>query len=246
MLVTTILSSCDRRANESDGQEINNQVYITDEGDSVETGFWQFESGPNGISSHGNFEDGFRQGSWTYKITSDSATIMWAVFNEDSIRLNLPGNIVMTTQELPVVFLVTIGTNKHCYYTLLKYDLRQITYSAYDYIFQYIQSLEDGTTERLIRREVKKFTFKTIEVFWVTVDLEGDHKYKSLSYIFVINGILYDLTYRNETDKVGDIELEIFKEILYSFQTPNFDPFNFNVKHYTKEENVDIRTPIQN
>jgi hypothetical protein len=244
IVLTIAIASCDKTASES--QKVN-QLYVTDKGDSLETGFWVFERGSNGVSKKGNFKDGFREGVWIYKTPTDSSSITWTVFSNDSLRLNLPDHAKFTNQELPVIFFGTIRENtEHCYYTLLQYNLKEINASVYDYIFQYIQSLENSAAEKLNKREVKKFNFKTTEVFRVTVDLEGERKYQAISYIFVFNGILYDLTYRDEMDKVEDIELEVFNDILYSFQKNDFDPFGFNNKSYTKEENVDVRTPIQN
>lgn len=242
LAITTI--SCDKPTTEN---EKHNQLYVTDKGDSLETGFWIFEPGTSGVSKSGNFKDGFRDGVWTYKTTTDSVSVKWTVFTNDSLKLNLPDQLTFSNQEAPVIFLGTIGKdNEHSYYTLLKYDLKQINASIYDYVFQYIQSLENSTVERLTAREVKKFNFKTTEILRVKVNLEGDQKYQATSYLFTHNDILYDLTYREEVDKVSDIELEIFNDVLYSFQTNDFDPFGFNNKHYSEMENVDVRTPVQN
>jgi len=248
LLLTTVLTipiaSCDKKSSEN--HKVN-QLYITDKGDSLETGFWIFEPGASGVRKSGNFKDGFRDGAWTYRTKTDSTTIKWTVLNMDSLKLNLPDYVALTNQELPVVFLGTIrGDSEHCYYTLLQYDLKVVKASVYDYIFQYIQSLERSSLERLRAREIKKFNFKTTEVFRIKINLEGDRTYQAISYVFTFNDILYDLTYRDEEDRVGGTELEVFNDILYSFRTNDFDLFNFNNKQYTKEEDVDVRTPIQN
>jgi hypothetical protein len=243
-VLTITITSCDKKVSES--QKFN-QLYVTDKGDSVETGFWVLEPGPTGVTTSGTFRDGFREGVWTYKTKTDSTSIKWTVLNKDSLRLNLPNYVKFTDQELPVVFLGRLRDDtEHCYYTLLRYNLKEINASIYDYIFQYIESLESSSVEKLEKREVIKFDFKTTEVFRIRVNLEGERKYQAISYIFTSRGILYDLTYREEEDRIDDIELEIFKNILYSFQTNDFDPFDFNNKTYTKESIVDVRTPIQN
>jgi hypothetical protein len=236
--------SCDKRAEEK--QEIN-QLYVTEKGDSLETGPWVFEPGPSGVSKLGNFKDGFRDGVWKYKLKGDSATVTWMVFTKDSLKLNLPDSIKFTEQEMPVLFLARLrDDSEHSYYTLLRYNLKEVKASLYDYIFQYIQSLENSSVEKLEKREVKKFIFKTTEVFRVKVNFQGEQKYQAISYIFTSQDILYDLTFREELANVDEIDLEVFNDILYSFRTTNFDPFNFNNKSYTKEETVDVSTPIQN
>jgi hypothetical protein len=244
ILLTTTLVSCDKKGSES--QKFN-QLYITQKGDSLETGLWVFEPGPNGVGKRGNFKDGFREGVWNYQSKMDSTLIKWTVLTKDSLKLNLPDYIKLTDQEPPVLFLARLRDDtEHSYYTLLRYNLKEINASVYDYIFQYIQSLENSSVEKLRKREVKKFNFKATEVFRVKVDLEGERKYQATSYIFTSNDILYDLTYRDEFDRVDDIGLEVFNDILYSFQTNDFDPFDFNNKTYTREDIVDVRTPIQN
>jgi hypothetical protein len=236
--------SCGKKA--EDKQQIN-QLYVTETGDSVETGPWTFEPGRSGISKHGNFKDGFRDGIWKYEHKGDSMSVNWTVFAKDSIKLNLPGHVKFTEQEIPVLFLARLRDNdEHSYYTLLRYNLREVNASVYDYIFQYIQSLENSTVEKLEKREVKKFNFKKTEVFRVKVDLRGQQDYQAISYIFTSGEVLYDLTFREELDKVTEIDLEVFSDMLYSFQASDFDPFSFNNKSYTSVENINVRTPIQN
>jgi hypothetical protein len=244
VMLTSLVISCDDRAKEI--PEIN-QLYVTDKGDSVETGLWIFEPGPNGVGKQGNFKDGLREGVWKYKAKGDSVLLKWTIFTKDSLILNLPNSIKLTEQEPPVVFLGQLrDSTEHSYYTLLRYNLKEVNASVYDYIFQYIQSLENSTVEKLGKREIKKFTFKTTEIFRVKVNLQGQQKYQAISYIFTSSDILYDLTFRKQLQIVDDIDLEIFNDILYSFHTTNFDPFDFNNRTYDKEETVDVRTPIQN
>jgi len=244
VFLTTVAVSCDKRV--LDQQEIN-QLYVTEKGDSVETGPWVFEPGPSGVTKRGNFKAGFRDGIWKYKLKGDTASVTWIVFTVDSLKLNLPDSIKFTEQETPVLFLARLrDDSEHSYYTLLRYNLKEVSASVYDYIFQYIQSLENSSAEKLQKREVKKFTFKTTEVFRVKVDLQGERRYQAISYIFTSDDIVYDLTFRDESANIDEIDLEVFNDILYSFQTTNFDPFNFNNKSYTKEETVNVRTSIQN
>lgn len=244
ILLTSLVTSCDKRTEHT--QKIN-QLYVTEDGDSLETGPWIFEPGRSGISKRGNFKDGLRDGIWKYKHKGDSATVKWKVFAKDSIKLNLPDHVKFTEQEIPVLFLARLrDDSEHSYYTLLRYNLREINASVYDYIFQYIQSLENSSVEKLEKREVKKFNFKKTEIFRVKVNLRGQRNYQAISYVFTSGDVLYDLTFREELDKITEIDLELFSDMLYSFQTIDFDPFNFNNKSYTSEENVDVRTPIQN
>jgi hypothetical protein len=246
VLFTTWLVSCDKRTNEN--QKFN-QLYVTEKGDSLETGLWVLEPGPSGVGARGHFKDGFRDGVWHYQAKGDSAWVNWTVFTKDSLKLNLPDSLKFTEQEPPVVFLGRLRDDaEHSYYTLLQYNLKEVNSSVYGYIFQYIQSLENSSVEKLEEREIKKFYFKTTEVFRVKVNLklEGERKYQAISYIFTSNDILYDLTFREELNRVDEIYLEVFNDILYSFQTTDFDPFDFNNTQFHKEEVIDIRTPIQN
>lgn len=244
LLFTTLAISCDNKPEHN--QDVN-QLYITEKGDSVETGPWIFEPGRSGVSKRGNFKDGFRDGMWKYKHQGDSTAVNWIVFAKDSIKLNLPAHVKFTEQQIPVLFLARLRDNsEHSYYTLLRYNLKEVRASVYDYIFQYIQSLENSSLEKLEKREVRKFNFKKTQVFRVKVDLRGQRNYQAISYIFTSGDMLYDLTFREELDKITEIDLEVFSDMLYSFQASDFDPFNFNNKRYTTEENVDVRTPLQN
>jgi len=243
-LVTTTLSSCSKKANES---QKTNQLYVTDKGDSLETGFWTFEPGPNGVSSSGNFSDGFRTDKWTYSTYRDTTTFMWKIFTKDSLKLNIPDYVTLTNQEKPTVFFGNIkNKDEHCYFTLLTYDLEEVKASVYDYLYQAIESMEKSTFETLESREVKKYTFKNIEVFRVKIGLKGTRKYQAISYIFVIDNLLYDLTYRDFSEDIDKIEMAVFNDILYSFESSEKDLFSFNNKHYLKEEDVIINTPKQN
>lgn len=238
IVLTFTIASCDKKIPEN--QKVN-QLYVTDKGDSVETGYWVIESGRNGVNTRGNFKDGFREGVWSYQTETDSVSVEWTTFNKDNVKLNLPSSIKFTDQELPVIFLGTLRDDaRHCYYTLLRYNLKQVNASVYDYIYQYIQSLEQSLVENLERREVKKFVFTTTEIFRVKVDLIRERKYQAISYIFTHNDVLYDLTYREEHNRIGNIELEVFNDVLYSFQTNDFDLFDVNNKTYTSEEVVDV------
>jgi len=236
--------SCDNRPEHSQNA---NQLYITEKGDSVETGLWIFEPGISGVSKRGDFKEGFRDGIWKYKHKGDSTAVNWILFAKDSIKLNLPAHVKFTEQEMPVLFLARLREDsEHSYYTLLRYDLKDVDASVYDYIFQYIQSLENSSVEKLEKREVRKFNFKRTKIFRVKADLRGERNYQAISYILTSGDVLYDLTFREELDKVSEIDLEVFNDMLYSFQAGDFDPFNFDNKRYTSEENVDVRTPIQN
>ena len=95
--LTIAIASCDKKSSEN--QKVN-QLYITDEGDSLETGFWIFEPGASGVRKYGNFKDGFRDGAWTYRTKTDSTTIKWMVWNMDSLKLNLPDYVARKTESV--------------------------------------------------------------------------------------------------------------------------------------------------
>jgi hypothetical protein len=238
-LSTINLISCDRKSNDI---EKTNQIYITEKGDSLETGFWELEIGRNGVGCRGNFIDGFRTDKWTYYTNTDTTTFAWKIFNKDGIKFNIPDYITETNQEEPTVFQGNINKkDKNCYFILLRYDINKINSSIYDYLYPYVEAMEKGSIEVLKSREIKKYTFKNnIEIFRTKLDFEGKRKYQAISYIFVINNILYDLTYRDFSEEIDKIDIEVFTDILYSFETSEMDLFNFNNMHYLKEDDVII------
>ena len=243
-LSTINLVSCTKKTSESQNM---NQLYITDKGDSLETGFWKYEMGLNGVSSNGNFTNGFRTGKWTYFTTQDTTTITWNIFSKDSLMLNIPEFINLTNQEKPTVFFGNVrNKNKHCYLTLLSYDLEDVNSSVQGYLYQYIESMVNSKIETVESKEIKKYTFKNLEVFRAKLSLKGTRRYQAISYIFVIDNILYDLTYSDFSEDIDKIDLEVFNDVLYSFELSSKDLFSINNKHYLKEENIIIEIPKHN
>jgi hypothetical protein len=218
-----------------------NQLFITDKGDSLETGFWLFEIGPNGVGCSGNFIDGFRTNKWKYFTKVDTTVFNWKTFAKDSIKLSIPDYLEEIKQDEPTVFFGKIkNKDEHCYLALLRYDLKEVKSTVYDYLYQYVESMEKSLFEELKSREIKKYTFKNIEILRTKLEIESTRKYQAISYIFVVNNILYDLTYRDFNEDINNINIEIFNDILYSFETSGFDVFNINNRQYLKEEAVTI------
>jgi len=64
-----IFSSCDGLKNkEEKAQAMQNQLAVTTNGDTLETGFWTYNGAANGVSKSGTYADGYKVGNWIYKI----------------------------------------------------------------------------------------------------------------------------------------------------------------------------------
>lgn len=236
-----MVMSCNIKGND---QAEFNQLYVTANGDSLETGPWVFHSGTYGVSSRGNFNDGFREGIWEYNSGTRLDSVNWRIISLGDLKINLPDFAKLIPENDPTIFLANLnGKDEHCYFTLLRYDLKEINGTVYDYLYQYAEALKTNTAETLVAREFKKYKFKKAEIYRSTVEVNRNRKYQAISYIFVIDDKLYDLTYRDLSEDLDNVRREIFDDILYSFELSNFDLFDFNNKHYSQEENVVIAFP---
>lgn len=219
-----------------------NQLKITSKGDTLETGFWRYDGGSNGVSKSGLYLEGFKIDKWTYRTDFDSADIVWSIFNDKGVKFNVADHLkVIKNLEQPILFQADVeDRDSNTYLVLLKYNLRELNSSAYDYLYQYDQSWKKSS-DILISKEYKKFIFKNIVVFRAKVATEIKiTNYEAISYIFVVNDFLYDLTYKHTMDK-GVINLEIFNDVFYSMECDSVDLFDYNSKKYLKEESIEFK-----
>lgn len=240
-----IFSSCDGLKNkEEKKQAMQNQLVVTAEGDTLENGFWTYDKGIDGVSQRGSYEDGYKIGKWIYKMNADSASTTWRVISDKGVKFNIPDYFKpINDVEAPVLFQADVEDNDdNTYLVLLRYNLTELKSSVYGYLYQYNESWEKNSEEKLNSKEFKKFYFKGIEIFRAKVETEREIKYEATSYIFVVKDFLYDLTYKNAKGKSSAIDLEIFNDILYSMECENVDLFDYNSKKYLKEENVEFKS----
>lgn len=242
--VILVLSSCEGKKDENEKTPKKNQSIVTADGDTLENGFWNYERGINNVSQSGNYEKGFKIGKWIYINNGDSIITTWSIFSDKDVKFNIPDYFKpMYDLEPPVLFQADIDDNdENTYLVLLRYNLKELNSSVYGYLYQYNESLKRNTEEILKSKKFMKFYFKGIEIFKGIVQTERKKKYEVISYIFVVNDFLYDLTYKNDVVKSNAISLEIFNDILYSMECENVDLFNYNNRKYLKEEIVDIKS----
>jgi len=241
----TIFPSCNGLKNDKeDSHKFQNQLVVTEKGDSLENGFWTTERVNGGVSKSGNYKDGNKLGKWVYKMNGDSFITNWSVIIEKDVKFNFPDCFKFTNDaEPPTLFLADIDDDDdNTLITLLRYNLTELKSSDYDYLYEYNDVLKNNTEEKLKSKEFKKFYFKGIEMFRMKIQTEKKIKYEGISYIFVVNNILYELAYKNAIGKTNAINLEIFNDILYSMECENLDLFNYNNKQYNKEENIEFKS----
>ena len=238
---TLFLFSCDGGKNREEG--IQNQLIISTNGDTLENGFWSYEMNASGVSQRGNYLDGFKIGKWTYKTDMDSLSIIWNIYDKNSVKFNIPDRLrLIDNMESPILFQADIVDNDdNTYLVLLRYNLKELNSSIYGYMYQYSHSWEKNDNELLITKEFKKFSFKGVEIFRANVETEIKTKYQATSNIFVINDFLYDLTYKQAATNNNAIEQEVFNDILYSMECDSIDLFNHFNRKYLKEEDVKIK-----
>ena len=224
-------------------QATQNQLIITSEGDSVENGFWSYNKDINSLSQKGTYEDGYKIDKWTYIVNGDSVNTRWSIINYKGVTFNFPDYFKrIHNTKPPVLFQADIEDNDdNTYLVLLRYDLTEIKSSVYDYLYQYNDSWKNNNEETLKSKEFKKFYFKNIEIFQAKVQTKREINYEAVSYCFVVNNFLYDLTYKNAVSKNSAIGLEIFNDILYSMKCENVDLFDYNSRKYLKEENIEFK-----
>jgi hypothetical protein len=191
----------------------------------------------------GNYIDGYKTGKWLYRTSSDSVEITWLVVNEKGVKFNIPDNLEQVKDvSTSVIFQADIKDNDdNSYLVLLRYNLKDLKLSVYDYLYQYNDSWKSNLEETLKSKEFKKFTFKDIEIFRAKVGTKRKIRYEAISYIFVVKGFLYDLTYKNTINKTNSIDLEIFNDIFYSMECEKVDLFNYNSRKYLKEQDVEFK-----
>jgi len=244
VLGALILFSCDGlKDKKQNAQIIQNQLVVTSEGDTLENGFWTYEMGVGGVAARGNYTDGFKISEWTYKTNFDSVRITWDVFNQNGVKFNFPNYLKrIDSIEPPALFQADVEDNDdNTYVVLLRYNLKELNSSIYDYLYQGKHSWENNPNELLKSEEYKKFTFREFEIFRAKVETERKIKYEAISYIFVVNNFLYDLTYKRRLDKSSEIDLEVFNDILYSMECDNVDLFNHYNRKYSTEADVEVK-----
>jgi hypothetical protein len=146
-----------------------NQLLITNGGDSLEVGYWQYHTD---IDKSGFYENGYKVGEWIYKSTDDSASVNWEIFDNGIVKFNYPQYLrVIDSLEFPMLFHADIPDgNKFSYVVLLEYDLRKLNTTIYDYLYEVNQSRETGFVEVLESKYAEIFYFKRREVCgWVVV-----------------------------------------------------------------------------
>lgn len=239
-----LFSSCEGFNNRKEKTSaMQNQLVMTADGDTLENGFWTYDKGTSGVSQSGNYEDGYKIGKWIYKMNGDSLSTTWQVISDKGVKFNFPDYFKpIIDVKPPVLFQADVeDQDDNTYLALLRYNLKELNSSAYDYLYQYNESWKNNSKEKLISKEFKKLYFKDIEIFRVKVQTERENRYEAISYIFAVNNNLYDLTYKNALSNSSVINLEVFNDILYSMECENVDLFNYNRAKYFKEENIEFK-----
>lgn len=220
--------------------DLENQLVITSEGDSLEDGFWQYHTD---IDKTGFYRNGYKVGEWLYKSGEDSALVQWGVFENGNVKFNYPKDWrVIDSLEYPMLFQADIPDgNNFTYVVLLEYDLKKLNTTIYDYLYEVNQSREAGSNEILRSKEAKKFYFKNIDIFRYQVVVERDStRYEAVSYIFEVNGKLFDLTLKDIANEMTILDQEMIRDMLYSMECYGEDLFSYTRNQYYKEENVEF------
>lgn len=239
-----IFSSCDGLKNkEEKAQAVQNQLVVTAKGDTLENGFWTYSKGASGVSQSGNYENGDKTGKWIYKMNLDSLSTTWRVVSDKGVTFDIPDYFKpINDVHPPILFQADVEDNDdNTYLVLLRYNLKELNSSVYGYLYQYNESWKKNSEEIVRSKEFKKFYFNRIEIYRAKIETERKVKYEAISYVFVVNDFLYDLTYKRATGKSSAIDLEIFNDILYSMKCENLDLFNHNSRKCLKEENVEFK-----
>ncbi len=246
LILPIVLSSCGERNFENRGSESNpsfkneNLLVITEDGDTLENGYWKYLNA-NGLSKEGKFKNGVKTGDWKYEIANEVKTVQWAYFDKQKVKFNYPKYLKVSKEiEYPTLFVGDILDNDNfTYMALLEYNLKDMNSSIYDYLYQVNEAFTEKA-DRLVRgKNFRKYVFKNIDLFTINIQVEQDDRtYIIVSQVFEVNGYLYDFTYKDLSDKMSLINLEIFKDMIYSFESNGVDVFSYNTGSYLLEEDV--------
>jgi hypothetical protein len=219
-----------------------NQFIVTSRGDTLENGFWNYNVDSTGVSKQGHYKNGYKTGRWTYETIFDSVDIEWSVVDLKNVKFNVPGHVKPTGKErLPVLYHADIEDNDtNTYFTLARHERNKIKTCLY-YVYNLDQALKSDTTHVILSKEFKKFHFTEHEIFRAKIVTEMGKRYETITYVFGIGNVLYDLTYKHALHNSGVIDLEVVNDILYSMECNNVDVFSHHHKNYFKEENITFR-----
>ena len=247
ILVPLVLFACGE-SNQENGEPIDNtqlrkenEVVITADGDTLEHGFWKYHDESTDIYKEGKYRDGFKIGEWRYKMPNEERTVEWISFDKHRVKFNYPKYLkVSNPVEYPNVFIGDIvDSNNNTYIALLEYNLKDMNSSVYDYLYQVNKAFTSSTSKVIKGKSFRKYIFKNIEFFTVNIQLEQDgDTYNIISQVFEVNGYLYDFTYKDIAKRMSSVNLEIFKDMLYSMESNGIDLFTYNTGQYLQDEDV--------
>lgn len=247
ILVSLVLFSCGKSNQENSESEENtqlrreNELVITADGDSLEDGYWKYNDEVSGLSKEGKYRVGVKTGEWKYKIFNKEKTVEWMYFDKQRVKFNYPKYLEISNAiEYPTLFIGDIiDSNNKTYIALLEYDLKDMNSSVYDYLYQVNEAFTSDTSKIIKGKSFRKYIFKNIELFTVNIQLEQDGEtYNIMSQVFEINGYLYDFTYKDIAKRMSIVNLEIFKDMLYSMESNGVDLFTYNTGQYLQDEDV--------
>lgn len=244
--VGLVLVSCGTKNSDSIENSINNlenKLIVTQRGDSLEIGYWKYNNEISKISKSGYYENGYKVREWNYENLDDSILVFWEIYERDNVKFNYFQNLqILDSPDFPLLFLGDIvDDDKNTYVALLEYDLEGMGSSIYDYLYQVNQNREQSLVEIIKVKRVRKFFFKNVEIFKFHVQVERESKmYEVISYIFEVNGLLYDLSYKNILSKTGSLDYELFNDMLYSMNCQGKDIFTNSTGKFYKEEGVNF------
>ncbi|MCF6298204.1 MAG: hypothetical protein L3J08_09535 [Flavobacteriaceae bacterium] len=207
IIMFTILFSC-KSENENISDKISENELLIINGDSLEDGFWKYTN-KGEIYKSGTYTKGYKVNEWNYFDSNKTRFVIWKVFNKESVKFSYPNYLkVSDSVEFPTLFMGDIiDSNNNTYIALLEYNLTNMNSTIHDYLYQLNQSRGSSKNIEILKlKEVRKFYFKNVNVFKYYAEVEREKQaYNVVSYIFEVDGYLYDLTYKDIAGKMNAV-----------------------------------------
>lgn len=214
VLTITFLYSCK--------QNTIQETFLPD----LEDGDWNYTKDYDLVKS-GKYRDGYKTGSWKYRINNETQNLYWMVYETPQIKINHPKSwrITENTNDL---FYSIVNKEDGDFFLINRYSEEEFKITLDGYFDKAIARLKQIDDEEIIDYVCIKLKYKKRDAYYLRFNTKKEN-HKTAYYIFYTqdDGFVYDITFKvgGESKKLSK---EIFAAMVYSLGVEGEKLFNNN------------------